>query len=270
MAKLGSPITNEFSIGVAEVRVGPLTSAGQLTQSHSIGIVDDVTVSFSATSVDLKTGFPQVIAATAVTEQAGSLKVTAREFSRRNLDLILGNAVSATAVSVATTVNASYTADAATMVLASATGLAAGDIITIYPAGQPENVSIARIESIATNTITFTPGTEPQISYSTGAKVFKSHGVAAGNVTSTNYFSVSVVQQKVSTGAPVVWNFWKAANSGSMEQGMSVSDFASLSMEFKILQPTATDTGLNGDLHHMESIIASYPYAGKFGGSDTD
>lgn len=280
MAKLGSAQSNEFSIGTAEVRVGPLTEAGRLAQSRSVGLVDNVTISFETASVDLKGGFPQQIVDTAVTEQTGSISVTAREFSRRNLDIMLGNAVSATTPTDVKTklVNtANVAAAAVTITVLDTTGFAVDDVIVIYPEGRPEDVTVSQISAIDTGTdvITLKTGMGTVVAYNALTEddldfhVFKAHGIAAGNVTKTNYFSVMLLQQKNSTGRPAIWSIWKAANSGSMEQGTSATEYASLTMEMKILQPTLSDVGVGGGLNNVASLIAMYPSAARFAGADT-
>lgn len=278
MAKLGSAVSNEFSIGTAEVRVGPMTEAGRLAQARSIGLVDSATLTFSATSVDLKGGFPQQIVDTSVTEQAGDIKIAAREFSRRNLDIMLGNAVTGAAVTdVATTLatSANVAADAVSITVVSAAGLAVDDIIVIYPEGRPQDVTVTQISAIATNTLTLKTGMGTVVAYpaqtdsSTPYRVFKAHGIAAGNVTKTNYFTLMLLQQKNKTGRPSIWAVWKVANSGSMEQGTSATDYGTLNMEMKILQPSSTDTGVGGDLNNVASLVNLFPSAVRFAGADT-
>lgn len=278
MAKLGSASSNEFSIGTAEVRVGPLTEAGRLAQARSVGLVDNVTISFATASVDLKGGFPQQIVDTAITEQTGSIKVTAREFSRRNLDLMLGNAISAAAVDakskLVNTANVAAAATSLTLVTGGGASFDVDDVIVIYPEGRPEDVTVSQISAISTDTLTLKTGMGTVVAYNALTEstldfhVFKAHGIAAGNVTRTNYFSVMLLQQKNNTGRPAIWTIWKAANSGSMEQGTSATDYASLSMEMKILQPTLSDVGVGGDLNNMASLISMYPSAARFAGAD--
>lgn len=277
MAKLGSAQTNEFSIGTAEVRIGPLSEAGRMAQSRSIGLVDNATISFAQTSVDLKGGFPQTIQDTAVTEQTGTVKVTAREFSRRNLDIMLGNGASSAAVTdVATTLStaADVAASATSITVASATGLVVDDVIVIYPEGSPQDVTVTQISAISSNVLTLKTGMGTVVAYPASTnttvsyKVFKASAIAAGNVTKTNYFSVMLLQQKNSSGRPSVWTVWKAANTGSMEQSTSSTDYASLTMDVKILQPTLTDVAVGGALVNMASLIALYPSAARFAGAD--
>ena len=90
MAIIGSAQTRKFSIGTAELRVGPLNLAGRLTQAHSVGLIDGSGLSVEQTIVELKGGFPQVINDTAITEQMSTISGTLREFSRRNLGILMG------------------------------------------------------------------------------------------------------------------------------------------------------------------------------------
>ena len=277
--KLGSPQTSEYSIGTAEVRVGPLTEAMRMVQARSIGLVDNATVSFNTTSVDLMGGFPQELVDTAVTQQSGSVRIAAREFSRRNLDIQLGNAISATApTGVATTLvnTANVAADATSIVVEDTTGFAVDDVIVIYPDGRPEDVTISQISAIntGTDTITLKTGMGTVVAYPAQTEstkdfhVFKGLGIAAGAVTRTNYFSMMLIQQKNKSGRPIVWNVWKAANSGSMEQGTSATEYGTLNMEMKILKPSAADIGAGGDLNALASLISLYPTAFRMGGED--
>ena len=91
--KLGSPRTTKFSIGTAELRIGPLLEAMKLKQENSIGLIDNATVEVSQESVDLTGGFPKVLVDTAVVSQESSITATLREYSRRNLQVMLGEGV---------------------------------------------------------------------------------------------------------------------------------------------------------------------------------
>jgi len=254
-----------------------MTEAARLAQGRSVGLVDNVTIGFANTSVDLKGMFPQQIVDTQITEQTGTLKATAREFSRRNIDIMLGNAVSTDVITdVKTTLvdTADVAANAVTFDVISAAGLAVDDVIVIYPEGKPEDVTVSQIASIAVNAITLKTGMGTLVAYPALADstreyhVFKAHGVAAGNVTKTNYFTASVIQQKSVSGRPLVWLIWKAANTGSMEQGTSATDYASLAMDYKILAPSNTDVGVGGSLNNVASLIELYPMGARIGGAD--
>jgi len=279
MARLGSPQSNEFSIGTAELRVGPMSEAGRLAQSRSVGLVDNVTIGFAVASVDLKGLFPQVIVDTAITEQTGTVKASAREYSRRNLDIMLGNAVGAgaapTDVKTTLATTADVAANATTFTVATAVGLAVDDVIVVYPDGKPEDVTVTQIASISTNVLTLKTGMGTVVAYPAQTDstrqyiVFKAFAIAAGNVTKTNYFSMMILQQKNINGRPIVWNVWKAANTGSFEQATSATDYGTMNMEFKVLQASAADTNTGGPLETMAPLVALYPMGGRFGGADS-
>jgi hypothetical protein len=254
-----------------------MSEAGVLTQSRSIGLIDDAAVTFSNSSVDLKGMFPQRPVDTAITEQLGSVKASSREFSRRNLDISLGNPVSATApVDVKTTLatGADVAANATSITVASATGFAVDDVIVIYPEGRPQDVTISQIQAIASNVITLKTGLGTVVGYPAATEsgtqfhVFKGHGVAAGNVTKTNYFTMSIIKQKNITGRPIVWLIWKASNSGSMEESNTATDYGTLPMEFKILAPSLADVGVSGPLNHVASMVNAFPSGVRIGGAD--
>lgn len=89
MANIGAAKSRKFAIGTSELRIGPLSSAGKLTQDYTVGLVDSVVLSVEQTVVDLKGGFPQTIMDSAVTDQSAQVTATCREFSRRNLGIML-------------------------------------------------------------------------------------------------------------------------------------------------------------------------------------
>ncbi len=91
MAILGSAKTGKYLLGNFELRVGPQNMAGQLDDSYSLGIVDNVTITSSQDSVDMQGMFPQEILDTAVVKQTTEVSATLREFSQRNINLLTGN-----------------------------------------------------------------------------------------------------------------------------------------------------------------------------------
>jgi hypothetical protein len=273
MAKLGSAQTKKFSIGTAEVRVGPLASAGRVTQANSIGLVDSATVEVTQTSVDLKGGFPQQIQDTAVTEQATTMSATLREMSRRNLKILLGEGLDAGAapVDVASLVVTAVLVDGTSFDVTASEGanFAVGDTVVIYPDGQPENVSVDKITGIATDTITVANGLAVAVDGTADTiHIYVANQIAIGAVTQTNYFSVSLVQAENSTGRPVGFNFWKAALGGSMTFATNATDFASNDLSLKILQPASSEFGAGQPLVHLADVIPNNPTGMYMGGGD--
>lgn len=271
---LGSPKTNKYKIGTAEVRVGILTNANKLTPSFSVGLLDNVTVEVAQTSVDLKGGFPKFLADTAITDQEVTVTATLREYSRRNLRLMLGEGVSgAEPVDdqslIVTDVSAGGTAVDVTA--SDGTKFAADDIVIIFTQGAPENVSICRVASVATDTVTLdsdTPLLHDVNGTTTTVNIVLGFPVAVGGVTQTNYFSMDVIEAERSTGRPIMWKFWKAALSGGLNAASNSDDFASAEFQAKILAPAASEYGAGGDLLHLADIIPNNPMGMYIGGGD--
>lgn len=263
MATLGSPVSDNFSIGVAEVRLGTLQNAGKLAQSNSIGLVDEATVSIAQESVDLEGGFPRKLVASAVTRQTGSVSATFREYSRRNMDIILGNGIPAAVTDAETTLTADALIGATDLVVADAANFSIGDVIVIYQEGKPESVSVTRVTAVdnaAPDGLTI-PANSLAQAYTIAngtVKVYKANPIKIGAVSQINYFSATLIQLG-SSGNPVVWNFWKCSIGGNMDYATSAEDFASSTMELKILEPSATDYGVGGPLAHAAELIALHP-----------
>ena len=283
--KLGSAVSNSFSIGTAEMRVGSFASTSvclQLTQANSVGLVDNASISFTAEAVDLFGGFPQLIQDTAIVKQTGNVKASVREFSRRNLDLALSNGVQTTAatdVKTSLVATADVAAAVTSITVVSGTGFNVADVIVIYPTGAPQDVTVTQISAISTNTLTFTlvaslptVAAYPALTNSgvITYNVFKAAGTAAGNVTQTNYFSFMMVQQNAHTGRPVVWAIWKAANTGTMEQKTSATEYGMLELDIKILQPSGADVSAGGVLNAapFPTLVGLYPAAVRLAGAD--
>lgn len=137
MAAIGAAKTRKFTIGTAELRVGPLSYAGRLTQEHSVGLIDASSLSVEQTIVDLKGGFPQVIVDSAITEQMSTITGTLREYSRRNLGILMGQGLAYSGEGedindARTTLTVAAVADSQVLAIASRTGLAAANA-TISP-----------------------------------------------------------------------------------------------------------------------------------------
>lgn len=260
---IGSPRTEKFSIGTAELRIGPLASAGRLGAANSMGLIDDATVTVAQESVDLEGGLPKKLVATAIVRQTSEISATLREYSRRNINVMLGNGVSASEpAAVSTTVDNSgspVAAAAVSLPLASAAGLAAGDLLVAYNVGRPEDAQVLEVDSISTNVVTLATHTPILVALEDGAPVFLANQVAVGAVSKTNYFSCMVLGQDFSTGAPTIWNFWKAAISSGLEYQTNASDFASTGITIKSLEPSAADTGTGGPLEDFAAQVAAHP-----------
>lgn len=269
---LGSPKTTKFSIGTAELRIGPLTLANKLLDSHSVGLIDSASLNVEQEAAELEGGFPRKLVDTAIIRQNASITATLREYSRRNLQVLLGEGVSgAEPTDFATTVDSVSVSQGATsfdVPTGKGASFTAGDIITIYKAAAQEQVSICRVASVSVDTLTLDTGTPTLWAYAQGDPVFISHPVAVGAVSQTNYFAVMLVQKENSTGRPVVWSFWKAAIASGLTLETNAEDFASTDLEIKLLEPAASDYGTGADLEHLANVIPTYPVGLYAGGGD--
>ena len=258
---LGSPITNKFQIGTAELRVGPMTSAMKLLQSHSVGLVDSVTVTIGQESVDLEGGFPKQLMDSAIVRQTAEVSAVLREYSRRNLKVAIGDGVATAVTDVSTAMAGSAAAAATSVTVTTGTGanLTAGDLLVSYKLNAPENVQILRVQGIATDTVTLDSDTPLLFDVVNGDPVYVAKQVAIGAVAKTNYMAAMVVQKENSTGRPMVWSFWKASISGNLEYATNASDFASTTTTLKCLQPSAAEYGVGQPLAHLADIVPTHP-----------
>lgn len=262
MASLGAAKTGKFAIGTAELRVGPLTLAGKLNRKHGVGLIDAATLNVEQTSIDLKGGFPQVIMDTQVTDQSAQVTATLREFSRRNLGILLGQGLiyddsNDDMNDAKTTLSSQLAANATTIALAAATGFSAGDWISVYNGSDAAESIITKLGG---TTGAIAEGFEPTITMASGSIVSRLAPISVGNVSQVQYFSVQMITIDRQSGRPKIANFWKAAIGSGMSLANNATDFASTEMVLKILQPSLADYEQVGSpLYHLRNIIGAYP-----------
>lgn len=274
MAKLGAPQTTKFQIGTAEVRIGPLTSAMKLTQAHSVGLIDNVTVEISQDSVDLEGGFPRSPVDTAIVRRNGTITATLREYSRRNIQVMMGEGVDgATPTDEATLIVSNVTTGATSFTVSGGDGslFQTGELWVIYPEGDPASISVVRVLSVATDTVTLDSDTPVLHDYDGTADTihaYKAQQVGIGSVQTTNYFAAEVLQVERKTGRPVGFQLWKCTIASGMTLGSNAEDFASNELSIKVLDPAAAEYGAGGDLLHLADIIPTHPQGFMFYGAD--
>lgn len=265
---LGQAKTNRFQIGTAELRVGPLTSAGRLTQEHSVGLIDQAAISHTREAAQLMGGFPKKLVDETPISESCTITATLREYSRKNMGILLGQGTLAAATDVNSDATGVMTGTAAAPVLplTSAAGFAVDDIVTYYIVGSPEFVAVGVVASISTNNVTVSEMdsalfTKMNALVTAGAtlRTFKAATIKVGNMSQTEYFSASLVQKDLKTGRPIVFNFWKVSNQGGMEYGTNADDYASTEMTLSVLEPSAADYDTGGDLDHLADIIPTCP-----------
>jgi hypothetical protein len=92
---LGNAVTNHFLIGTFELRVGPLSQAGKLTSAQSVGLVEAFNLNSQINTTTLSASYPRRVVDSAVTSSLSSFGITLREYSARNLRMLMGEGVSA-------------------------------------------------------------------------------------------------------------------------------------------------------------------------------
>lgn len=272
MAQLGSARTRQWNLGVAELRLTPLSSSGKALQSHSVGLNDNVIVEIAQESVRLEGGFPRKLIDSAIATQTGTIRATLREFSRRNLNVQLGLGVPASsAADVATTMAGTATiAGATSLEVTSAAGLSAGDTIVVFQRGKPETVSVVVIASIATNVLTLSAKTPLLVAYDPAAvvDVFSGHPIAVGAAAETKYFGAQVIQRNPVTGRPRVIDAWKCSLGGGFSLEANGQDYGSNELVLEIMEPAADEYAAGGPLEHLSEIIPAYPSGRMTWGAD--
>lgn len=272
MAQLGSARTRQWNLGVAELRITPLAASGKALQSHSVGLIDVATVEVAQESVRLEGGFPRKLVDTAIAAQTANVKATLREYSRRNLQTLLGQGVSAsTPVDVATTLAAPAIAGAVSLSLTLGTGVAIGDTLVVFPRGKPELLSIVVVSAIAANTATLNSDTPTLVAYDPAngpIDVFNAHPIALGAVAETKYFGIQLIQRNPVSGRPRVFDFWKGSISSGLTFETSSQDYGSTELAIEILEPAADEYAPGGSLVHLGSIIPNFPAGRMSFGAD--
>lgn len=273
---LATPVSSKFHIGSPEIRIGAMTLANKLTQSHSLGLLQGANVKFTQESVDLKGGLPKTLVDTAIIETSVTVEAQAYEYSRKNIRVMINEGIESTpateyaGLATATTaVSGSGTSVIDTDILL--TDVNVGDMVVIYQPALPEKLSVVKVTAkAAVNTdkarITIDNTKTPLLfAVNIGDVVFKANQIGLGNSTATNYFAVDVVGLEHATGRPVGFRFWKAAFSGGLDYSFSNDNYAVTPISLKVLQPSAADY-TTGPLAHLAEIIPTHPFGLYFAG----
>lgn len=271
---LGTAVTDKFHIGNAELRIGPMTLANKLTQTHSVGLLQSATVNFNQESADLEGGLPKQLVDSVITRTNVTVTAQAYEYSRRNIRAMINEGIESVApTTYSGTVAVSYTAGTtATEVIQTTLTLASvtvGDMLVIHNVGSPEKVSVVKVISAVARAnpnqlmaeITV-DGTKTPVLFDApqGTLIYKANQIGLGNTTATNYFSASIVSLEHNSGRPKGFTFWKCSVSGGMEYSFNNDNFAVTPITLKILTPAVSEYGNGEDLEHLAGIIPSHPY----------
>ena len=138
------------------------------------------------------------------------------------------------------------------------------DTLVIYPAGQPQNMSIVVVSSQPTSsggvtTVNIGYGSKLLFALKAGDIVYRADDIGLGYNTTTQYFTLDVLTSDHATGRPTGFRFWKAAVSSGLDFSYSSDNFGTTPLSFKILKPSDTDLSA-GDLASVSAQVEKHPY----------
>lgn len=273
---LGSPRTTKTTIGTFELRIGPLSQAGRLTASHSVGIIDQVKLDIQMDSTDLLTGFPQKPADTAITRQVSGISATLRESSARNLNILLGNGLLAGDTMPSDwkgELSGAQTANDTTLSVTNASGTApkAGEYVVVYAENNPGKVTIDQLASdYSGGVLTLVNGLVEAYDSTDVVRVYKATSLSGGDTDGIPaYFTAQLIRLDRNTSRPVGFNFWKTTISSGMSIAASVADFASFDLQLKALEPSDAELEASGSFYHIADTIKKHRVFQVFDVSDS-
>ena len=128
---LGSAESGNFQIGNAELRFGPMSLAGALTQDNSVGLTESTSVKVDQQRQELKAGLPKQLVDSVITETTVNVTANAYEYTRKNIKVMLNEGAEATspATIVAQGVGTGGTASV-TLTMYAASAITAGSSVT--------------------------------------------------------------------------------------------------------------------------------------------
>lgn len=156
----GTAKTSQVLLSTATVMIGPMAEVNSLTpEKHSIGLVKNVTYSADPEFRELTQGITNDVVMSVKVGDGSRVAMEVYEYTARNLAYAAG--LDGTGAEFDTTSTEYVTSAAPTTtsvaVSGSPTGISAGDFIYIQ-GGSDDLVHVAKVASVATNTITLAAG----------------------------------------------------------------------------------------------------------------
>lgn len=242
MADFGTALSDNFMLGTASVMVGPQDELFDLNPTdHGLGLVKNFTITSAPTYTTLTQGVKNTNVASVMTANAVSANMEVYEYTAKNIATGLGleNAGFApitTSTTVSTAGTGTPTVPDDEVAVVSATGIVANDFVMIGLGN--DNVIIRKVASVATNTLTVTPGIEVIVPI--GATVSKVNTVPIGSLEDQPYLSAKIVGQ-LANGQVVVILIPKLRISAGFTLGFVTSDFSNMPFEFTLFNQVPTD-----------------------------
>ena len=235
----GEAKTNSFMLGSATVMIGPQADLFTLAPStHSIGLVKNFTTSSEPQYTDLSQGVKNTIVASVMTSNRVRAQMEVYEYTAKNIAYALGlNGSSLTPISSSTTTSAAVTANATSITVAQATGLAVNDWIMIQE-GDDDKVFYRRIVTVATNTLTLNASLP--VALTSGCVVRKVNVIDVGSTVDQPYLSAQIVGS-LADGTEIGLYIPKLRITAGFSLGFTTDNFGNLPLEFTLYDLTSDD-----------------------------
>jgi len=262
-SKIGAPKTNKYVFGSAEVRVGVLSKVNRLKHEDSLGVLSDVTLSFTKEFTELRGGPGNAVLGRGLTGTDSKITATLSEHTHRNLMLMVGNGLTTATKEHATTVNASAAVgDTSITIAADGTGLnaiAQGDILSVYNQSRPEDVQILRVDSIAGTAVTLDAGTPLLFAVEPLDIITLVNPVGGGANCGEQYLTIQVVAESSNGGAPTVIQGWYGSVTSGLDYSQNNQGFSEATVEFSLYPVPSNLTKTGAIMEHAAELIAGAP-----------
>ncbi len=235
----GEAKTNAFMLGSATVMIGPQADLFTLAPStHAIGLVKNFTISSEPQYTDLTQGVKNTIVYSVMTSNRVRAQMEVFEYTSKNIAYALGlNGPPLTPISASTTLSAAVTAAATTITVTSATGLTAGNWISIQE-GTDDKIFFRRIVSVATNTLTLNAALP--VALTSGSVVQRVNKVDVGSTEDQPFLSAKIVGS-LADGTEVGLLIPKIRITAGFTMGFVTDNFGNLPFEFTCYDLTSDD-----------------------------
>lgn len=248
----GTAKTNAFMLGTATVMVGPQADLFRFTpDQHSIGLVKNCRITAQPSYRELTQGVKSTIVYSVMTGNVVKASMEVFEYTAANLAYALGlDGSTLQASPSATTITTATTVDATSITVASAAGLSVGNSIIIQD-GEHDNVVVRRINTIASNTITFSPGLPRALPV--GTTVRRANVISIGSKTEQPFLAAKIVGT-IADGTEMVILCPKIRITNGFSLGFTNEDFDNMPFEFSFYDLVSTDPHFTEFRHEQAKL----------------
>lgn len=238
----GSALTNKFMLGTATVMIGAQADLFDLTPAlNSIGLVKNFTITANPAYTELTQGVKNTVVFSTLTANPSQATMEVYEYTAKNLGYALGleGALTTTALSVETqTVGAGSPIDTS-IVVASNTGILAGDFIMAI-LDTDDHIHVRKVASVATGGVINVDHAFNEV-LPDATIIRKVNMVSGGSKTDQPFYSAKVVG-KLADGEPVVLLLPKIRIVKGFNMAFKSDAYGNLPFDFTMYDQVAADT----------------------------